>query len=698
MNETVREAARREVARRRTILDLYGGEKRPVGEGWQTRHITAESVDTHFNGVPRNLGHLNGLDGIVDIDLDSPEAVVLAPSFLPPTDSVFGRASRPSSHRLYRANPVPSTVEFADPTKAPGEKAMLLELRSVGTQTMIPPSAHPSGELVTWERDGEPATVAADDLVRAATNLAVASLLVRHWPSVGVRHRTYLPLAGAFLTAGLRDDLVEQFVEALAHATHSDSLRTHLACVRDTRRKLDKGEEVTGWPALADVLGAPVVKAIRRWLDVRPAFGRKTPWVKLLADAILEQGEHFAQDAGGLLHIFRDGVYQPDGLVVVQAHTKRLLAEWRQEREWSSHRASEVAEYLRVDAPRLLDQPPLDTLNLQNGLLDVTAKTLRPHDPKHLSPIQLAVRFDCAKGCPAWDDFVRVVFPEDAQALAWEIVAWLMLPDTSYKGAVLFLGEGDTGKSTYARGVGAFLGSRNIAAVPLHKLETDRFALAPLVGRLANICPDLPSVRLVNTSVFKAITGGDRIMVERKFQHPFEADLYARMLFSANHVPQTPDTTEAFFSRWLVVPFTATIARKESRHVLDKRLSNADELSGVLNRALAALPNLAARGFTRSEAMEDALKEFREAVDPLAIWLDRCTRERAEGVTPCREVLAGFNAYLERRRMPFVTQHYLGKAIKRLRPYVEKLQRTLAGGEKVECYVGLVVVRTEYEF
>jgi len=71
-------------------------------------------------------------------------------------------------------------------------------------------------------------------------------------------------------------------------------------------------------------------------------------------------------------------------------------------------------------------------------------------------------------------------------------------------------------------------GKRNIAAVSVHKLENDSFSAAGLIGRLAKIWPDLPGSDLTDTSVFKAITGGDTLMVEYKFKDSFEFAPYAR--------------------------------------------------------------------------------------------------------------------------------------------------------------------------
>jgi hypothetical protein len=50
-----------------------------------------------------NVGFILGTaSGMLDVDLDCQEAVDLADEYLPSTNSIFGRASASSSHRLYR--------------------------------------------------------------------------------------------------------------------------------------------------------------------------------------------------------------------------------------------------------------------------------------------------------------------------------------------------------------------------------------------------------------------------------------------------------------------------------------------------------------------------------------------------------------------------------------------------------------------
>jgi hypothetical protein len=167
--------------------------KKPVLKEWQALRLDDTSVGQHFNGEPQNLGLLLGeaSDGLVDADLDCREAVILADRFLPDTAVKFGRKSTGASHWIWRVVGPRATVKFQDAEKGPdGERAMLVELRADGCQTIVPPSIHPSGERVTFLcHDFTPGEVDGGELLRRGSLLAVACILGRHWPAEGGRHR-----------------------------------------------------------------------------------------------------------------------------------------------------------------------------------------------------------------------------------------------------------------------------------------------------------------------------------------------------------------------------------------------------------------------------------------------------------------------------------------------------------------------------
>jgi putative DNA primase/helicase len=415
--------------------------------------------------------------------------------------------------------------------------------------------------------------------------------------------------------------------------------------------------------------------------------------IKALADLIY-QDNHFAQDAGGKLFRFADGCYRRRAEEYVRGRVKALCVHG--DAAWSSYKAAEVIEFIRVDAPQLRERPPLDVLNVKNGLLHAADRELLPHTSDHLSPIQLPVVFDSTATCPNIDAFVGQVFPADAHDLAWEIPAWLMLPDTSIQKAVLLTGEGANGKSTWLNLVATFLGKTNISGVSLHKLEADKFAGARLIGRLANICPDLPSEDLAGTSVFKAITGGDTLVAEYKFRDSFDFTPYARLVFSANHPPRSQDSSHAFFRRWLVVPFDRTFSGNEQipRDILDTMLTAPTELSGLLNRALDALDRLwDRRTFSEPESVLRAWEDFHNETDPLAVWLDQATVDLPDGVVPKAVLIAEYNRHAASNGLPSIGNKRFGQAFRRLRPNVRDGQR-MVGGKYLWCYAGIGLAQT----
>lgn len=401
--------------------------------------------------------------------------------------------------------------------------------------------------------------------------------------------------------------------------------------------------------------------------------------IKELADAILKT-DHFAQDAGHLLYVYRDGVYLPQGEEWIARRVKQLLEIQRATKKWSSHRAREVMTYIQVDAARLWDRPPATILNLTNGLLDLTTHALTPHSPAHLASVQLPVTYDPSAQCPHWDTFIERVLPSDCQILPYELVASAMRGHTADQKAVLLVGGGENGKSTLLKAITAVIGGKNVSGVSLHRLEADKFAVPRLLGKLANICADLPSDHLTGTSMFKAITGGDSIEGERKFQDSFQFTPFARLLFSANHYPQSKDSSQAFFRRWLVIPFDAVIAPHEKRADLPEMLSSSRERSGVLNRALAVLPDMTTRGgFTQTETTQAAAMEFREMTDPLAAWLDRHTALSPDAMVTKKDLLIRFNAAGQTGGRPNMSAKAFYAAVKRLRPTVTEAQRRVNG-------------------
>ncbi len=442
-------------------------------------------------------------------------------------------------------------------------------------------------------------------------------------------------------------------------------------------------------PPLADADVERIAKSIGK---KQPApMDEDAGLTKALATAITST-DSFARDMGSLLYHWEGGVYRPTGQRFVERRVKELCEAWEKTKAWCPDLATRVCEWLLVDAPELWECPPLDTLNCRNGLLDIPTRNLRNHSPEHLSPVQVAVSFDPVAQCPDIEHFIRGVFRDDTQHLPFEVAAWLMLPDTSIQKAILTLGEGANGKSVWLNLMLNFLGRENVSTLSLHRIEADKFAASRLVGKLCNIGTDLPTVALASTSMFKALTGGDTITAERKFESSFEFRPFARLLFSANSAPRSDDATHGFFRRWLVIPFNRTFDETDPdtvpRAVLDARLSQPGELSGLLNKALDALPAIRQGRFTESASTRAALEEFRRTTDPLAVWLDQNTVERPDAMVPKDKMRSMYGQACQDAGRPIMPDTQFTAALKRLRPKVQPAQRRV-DGKPTRVFLGL---------
>lgn len=423
---------------------------------------------------------------------------------------------------------------------------------------------------------------------------------------------------------------------------------------------------------------------------------KKQPITVELADAILSEFD-YARDAGEHLYVYMAGTYRRGGKEHIEEQVKLLLAEWDKLDEWSSYRASEVVKYIQADRPYLWEGPPADRINLLNGILHLETKQLEPHSPAYLFPVQLPVQYDPEATCPEWETFVDTTLPEDAAAagVAWQLAAWLIDPASSIQKALLLLGDGGNGKSRFLMGLRALIGGENTTDMSLHFLESNRFATGGLHGMLANICPDLPSGHLAETSVFKALTGGDRIHAEYKHGKTFSFPAYCKLFFSANHAPRSSDSSEGFYRRWLVIPFNRTFTGAKRRPAAELDAALAAEVSGLLNKALEWLPQVRQRGITVAASMAAAHGEFRQVTDPFSVWADDNLVELPDAYVPCEDLRRIYNKAAKAEGWSPMNKQTFGRRIREQYPKMERREKTLQS-ERTMCYVG-IGLREKYQ-
>jgi Bifunctional DNA primase/polymerase, N-terminal len=256
--------------------------KNPIaGEGWQGLIITTETAPKYFANGKVNLGGMMGAhsNGLTDVDCDCPEALEAAPYLLPPTNMLFGRPSTPGAHWLYITK-LFRTIDKAaiacdDPVaKKERRQCRIVELRigggGKGAQTVFPPSKHESGEIITWEKNGDPAVFDGASLERRVAALAACSLIARYWPGEGVRQDAALALGGFLSRVGKQPQVIKLMVEAIAKAAKDEEWKQRAEAALASDKNLRNGDKkVFGLPKLGELIGIEIANTAAEWLGYR---------------------------------------------------------------------------------------------------------------------------------------------------------------------------------------------------------------------------------------------------------------------------------------------------------------------------------------------------------------------------------------------------------------------------------------------
>lgn len=316
---------------------------------------------------------------------------------------------------------------------------------------------------------------------------------------------------------------------------------------------------------------------------------------------------------------------------------------------------------------------------LANGTVDPMRGQQVPNDAANYLRSQLAFDFDPEASSPRWQRFLQEVFAHDedrAQKVRFvqEMLGYLLIPSAHHHVMFWLYGGGSNGKSVVLKVITWLLGSGNVSTVPITKLG-QRFYLAQLVGKLANLSDEMGANAVLDDEVLKQTISGGRQQAERKGEQPFDFEPYARIVASTNTLPRTVDKSFGFFRRVRIVRFTRTFSPAEQDPHLPATLQR--ELPGIFNWALQGLQRLERQGgFTEVPSSLQAQEAYRAASDPVRAFVKECLLTPANtpnngprakpGKTLTSTVFRAFLRYCEDHGYQALDDSYFGRALKEL--------------------------------
>jgi len=291
------------------------------------------------------------------------------------------------------------------------------------------------------------------------------------------------------------------------------------------------------------------------------------------------------------------GTWSPDGVRALRHAARRAL----EAHHYGGNVLEELKTQVRADP---LAEVWGDTFGLEagkvaveNGLLDLAkayagdSDALRDLEPEDYALNRLPVEYDPEADKSTWYSFVGDVVETPMIETLQEYVGYCLHRENLFERALLLVGGGANGKSTFLNTIEAMLGDDNTTSVSPFDFG-DKPSLARMHGGLANVSVELEggSLRGKNLANFKSLTGNDSIQAKRLYQGPFDFKYNGGMLFATNEVPDVPvsDDDTAFWRRWIIVHFDNQFPEGSPKRdpTLGDRLTETENLSAVLNWAI----------------------------------------------------------------------------------------------------------------
>ena len=266
-------------------------------------------------------------------------------------------------------------------------------------------------------------------------------------------------------------------------------------------------------------------------------------------------------------------------------------------------------------------------INLTNGTFRISTQTqeLIPFSAIHFLTYQLPFEYNKQAACPIFMQYLNRVLPDNAaQAVLAEYAGYLFIRHGSglkFEKCLILYGSGANGKSVFFEVLTALLGRENVSTYTLFEL-TDKtgYYRAEIANKLLNYASEIS--REMNTDLFKKLASGEAFTARSPYGKPFEVRNYAKMIFNANELPKDTEQTNAFFRRFLIVPFLETIPEAEQDKELHRKIID-NELAGVFNWVLNGLKRLLSnKKFTDCNAIEETLNQYRAESDSVQLFIN----------------------------------------------------------------------------
>jgi len=378
-------------------------------------------------------------------------------------------------------------------------------------------------------------------------------------------------------------------------------------------------------------------------------YGDKEDFLpKILANKMLEDIKLIY--AGYEYYIYKNGVYKQ----TQESNINKLIVNKYLDDDAKPSQVEQTKYMIMSEKTLKLEEINADDniINCKNCMLVVTENNeLKKisHDPKIIRTTQINAKLKEAKEVKIdkFQEFLNDVFEEKDIDTVQEMFGYCLTSTIKAQKFFLLTGEAGCGKSVVLNIIQYLLGEENVSNVRLQDLA-DRFKTACLIGKSANIFADIDSkTPLEDSSILKALTGEDRITVEKKGKDPQEFKNKAKCLFSCNGLPRINDTSNGVYRRLILLQCKEPKSEdKRNPNLLNELI---EEMDGIFRWALAGLKRLIKNDykFTISETSKKIINDYKARNNNVMAFVeDNCS------------VVASNEKYIECQKLYDIYKNY----------------------------------------
>jgi putative DNA primase/helicase len=255
---------------------------------------------------------------------------------------------------------------------------------------------------------------------------------------------------------------------------------------------------------------------------------------------------------------------------------------------------------------------------------------LRSHNPADLITKLAPVHYDFTARSDLWDSVLTHALPnEEVRDYFQKVAGYTLTGRTGEDIFVLIHGPTRTSKGTVQEAVATMLGDyaitceldmlaeRNRAGGPRPELTRLRGA------RMVSIYETSRRMAL-SASLVKTLAGSDPVTARALYQAPITFKPAAKIWLATNHLPKVPADDDALWERIREIPFEVTIPEHERDPTVRARLREPEHGAAILAWAVMGCLRWQAQGLRPPDAVREASRAYRAAMDPTARFFAEC--------------------------------------------------------------------------